>query len=151
MLTRSGHVLAIPHPPVSVLPRLRVSVRARSVATVLSLFLDAGGDCAPPTPSVHTWKSANLEAVLKSPLSTLETSLLFGLAVSVFLFFMPLATSKKKLQEKRQKHIALKHNRNFIPADRPFKPPVEIWRLLRRSRLIKDVGPVRFVMMLCPI
>jgi hypothetical protein len=56
----------------------------------------------------------------------LETSLLFGLAVSVFLFFMPLATSKKKLQEKRQKHTALKHNRNFIPADRPFKPPVEI-------------------------
>lgn len=64
MLTRSGHVLAIPHPPVSVLPRLGgpgpVSVRARSVATpsVLSLLPDAGSDSAPPTPSVHTWKSA---------------------------------------------------------------------------------------------
>ena len=64
MLTRSGHVLAIPHSPrlgasaASVGGPGPVSVRARSVATVLSLFPDFGSDCAPPTPSVHTWKSA---------------------------------------------------------------------------------------------
>lgn len=32
------------------------------------------------------------------------------------MYFCFHATSKKKLQEKRQKHIAVKHNRNFIPA-----------------------------------
>eukprot|EP00438_Fugacium_kawagutii_P007590 Skav233825 [mRNA] locus=scaffold100:46668:49273:+ [translate_table: standard] len=36
------------------------------------------------------------------------------------------AATRQKIKEKRWNHVRLKHKGNYVPADRPFKPPVQI-------------------------